>query len=213
MTKASKNKSSSVVWALTMIFVFGGGFYFGAYPERNVFKSIEQLDLAHSSDFQIPPEALIYLFEKHKVEVRLDSIDTTTTASIDPTSPQQIYLLWASQIEKDNESASLEGLKDRLAIEFKTQRILEQPGLPIAWRSRPEEKVIELLYLLSSPSLKNFKAFEQAFQDPLFLEILLKHNQTNSTLDVKYMDRISSELSAQHMRDYPLKDWQIRISR
>jgi hypothetical protein len=196
-----------------MIFVFGGGFFFGAYPERNFFKSIEHLNLTHSSDFEIPPEALIYLFEKYKIEVRLNAVDLTTTAAIDPTSNKQVYLLWASQIEKDNESASLESLKGRLAVEFKTQRILEQPGLPIGWRSRPEEKVIELLYLLSSPSLKNFKIFEEAFLDPLFLEILLKHNQTNSTLDIQYPDKVSSELSAQHMRDYPLSDWQIRISR
>lgn len=196
-----------------MIFIFGGGFFFGAYPERNIFQSIEQIRLTHSSDFEVPPEALIYLFEKHKIEVRLNQVDSATTASIDPTSSQDIYLLWASQIEKDNESASLESLKGRLAIEFKTQRILEQPGLPIAWRSLPEEKVIELLYLLSSPSLKNFRIFEEAFLDPLFLEMLLKHNQTNSTLDVKHLDKISTELSAQQMRDYPLSDWQIRISR
>lgn len=196
-----------------MIVIFGGGFYFGAYPERNFFTSMESVELIHSETVEIPPEALIYLFEKHKIQVQTRSLEKNVTATVDPTSQKQIFLLWASQIEKDNESASLESLKNKLATEFKTQRILEQPGLPIAWRSHEEQKIIELLYLMASPSLKNRKGFETAFLDPLFLEIVLVHNKLNSTLDIKFLQKISSEHSAQHMRDYPLRDWQIRMHR
>ncbi|MCE3010397.1 MAG: hypothetical protein LW875_07280 [Proteobacteria bacterium] len=208
--KVSKVRWTRIIlWTLILGTALGGGFYFGAFPEKRWGSQRQPVRLCLSQDLIISKSWVALFFEKSKIPLNLSP---TNTQSIDWTKCD-FTLLLSSQLQKDSEFASLESLKSKLSSQFSTGEILKLPGMPVGWKGEEETKNILLLLLATGPMNPSREDFLEAFFDSSLVFSLLKELQFRSTLSRQLYPLTPPELSPQNLRDFPLNEWRLQLGR
>jgi hypothetical protein len=197
------------LWTLILGTALGGGFYFGAFPEKRWGDRRQPVKLCLTEGLQISNSWVVLFFEKSKIPLKVSS---TPTSAVD-WNACDFTLMLSSQLQRDSEFASFEALKSKLSSQFSTGEILKLPGMPFGWKTELDKKNIVLLMLTTGPMNTPNEAFLEAFFDSRLIFALLTEFGYRSTLSRQVYPLTPPELSPHSLRDYPLNEWRLQLGR